>query len=86
MNDDKRRKGRSVIYSLAGIYLLYLAYGIFGGLSDLSGGEKTLLTVIMVLFAVLGVGMIAYSLRAVKRDRDRNRDQDQENGDSSGEQ
>ena len=37
MSDKAREKGRLAIYGMAGLYILYMAYSIFKGLSDSAG-------------------------------------------------
>lgn len=62
MNDRARNNGRLAIYGMAGFYLLYMAYNIFKGLGTSSGNEKILMIVFMILFVIIGGGMIAFSL------------------------
>lgn len=59
MNRDKRRV---VFYTMGGVYLLYLAWNMFRGLSD-AGSEKTLMLVFIVLFAIIGAGLVVWGLR-----------------------
>lgn len=54
-------KGRMAIYSLAGVYLLYLAYEMFRAISSSAGSEKVIMIVFSVLFAVIGAGAILWS-------------------------
>lgn len=63
MGDDRREKGRSAIYSLAGIYLIYLAYKIFNEVSQDPGDNGTAIRIAMVAFVVIGVGLIGFSLK-----------------------
>ncbi len=57
-----REKGSAAIYSMAGIYVLYMAYQIFQGLGTAEGSERVLMVVFMILFGVLGAGLIGLSL------------------------
>ncbi|MCD7957000.1 MAG: hypothetical protein LUG93_14885 [Lachnospiraceae bacterium] len=56
MDRDKLRKG---IYAIAGIYLLYTAWQLFGGMD---GAENTMLmTVFAILFAIMGAALVMWS-------------------------
>ena len=57
----KRDKTRVVVYTMGGIYLMYLAWNMFQGLSD-AGSEKTLVIVFIVLFSVIGAGLVVWGL------------------------
>jgi len=59
----RRDKARMAVYALGGVYLLFLAWELFQGLST-AGSEKPLMLVFIVLFALIGaaaVGMGVYS-------------------------
>lgn len=58
MNRDKTRVA---VYTMGGIYLLYLAWNMFRGLSD-AGSEKTLMIVFIILFALIGAGLVVWGL------------------------
>lgn len=58
LSDKARTKGRMAIYAMAGFYILYMAYSIFRGLPTSHGNEKILMIVFMILFAVVGAGMM----------------------------
>lgn len=58
LNDRARNKGRMAIYTMAGFYLAFMAYSMFKSLPTSSGGEKILMIVFMIFFAVVGVGMM----------------------------
>ena len=62
MSDKAREKGRLAIYGMAGLYILYMAYSIFKGLSDSAGSEQLVLFVAMIAFAVIGVVLIVFSV------------------------
>lgn len=66
MGDRAREKGRAAIYSMAGIYLLYLAYCMFRDRADSAGGEYTLIMAAMAAFVVIGIGLIGFSLKMLK--------------------
>lgn len=56
----KRDKARFAIYAMGGLYLLYLAWKMYGDLST-AGTEKTLMIVFIVLFALIGVVMAGWA-------------------------
>ena len=58
-----RDKTRTVLYTVAGIYLGYLAYGLSQDLGTVTGGEKLLVGAFMVVFAVAGVGLVVWGIR-----------------------
>lgn len=62
MSERAREKGRLAIYGMAGLYILYMAYSIFKGLSDSAGSEQLVLLVAMIAFTVIGIGLIVFSL------------------------
>ena len=53
MSEKVRNRGRMAIYSMAGFYLLYMAYKLSSGLPDSSGNTKILMIVFMVFFLSL---------------------------------
>ncbi len=67
MGEWSNSKKRSVFYGLAGIYLLYLAYELFGNLAEVSGMEYTFCIIFSVLFAVGGVGILFFALRLFQK-------------------
>ena len=83
MSDKAREKGRLAIYGMAGLYILYMAYSIFKGLSDSAGSEQLVLFVAMIAFAIIGVGLIVFSLvrgyKISKADYDREKNKKNEN-------
>lgn len=59
----RRDKARLAVYALGGVYLLFLAWELFQGLST-AGSEKPLMLVFIILFTLIGaaaVGMGIYS-------------------------
>lgn len=67
MGEWSTSKKRSVFYGLAGIYLLYLAYELFGNLAEVSGTEHTFCIIFSVLFAVGGVGILIFAARLFQK-------------------
>ncbi len=55
-------KARMAIYSLAGLYLLFLAYKLGSGISGTEGMATVLSIIFTVLFAIIGVGAIVFSV------------------------
>ena len=62
MSEKVRNRGRMAIYSMAGFYLLYMAYKLSSGLPDSSGNTKILMIVFMVFFALIGGIIGGYKL------------------------
>lgn len=58
MNNHAKNKGRMAIYTMAGFYLLYLAYSMLRDLNASSGNERTLMIVFLIFFVVVGAGMM----------------------------
>lgn len=63
-NEKWKNKARPAIYSMAGVYLMYLAYSMFQQIAVSTGGEQMLMIVFTILFAIIGLGMIIFGLRA----------------------
>lgn len=57
-----KENGRVVFYSLAGAYLVYLAFSMAGGLGDVTGAQKIVIIIAMVVFAVVGVGLVCWGI------------------------
>lgn len=51
-----RDKARMAIYAMAGIYLLILAYQMFGNL-ETAGDERVIMLVFIVIFVIVGGGL-----------------------------
>ena len=72
MNDRAKYKGRMAIYAMAGVYLLAQAYYMYKDIPTSSGTDKTLMSIFMVVFAVIGAGMVIMgvtkSYKAIKED------------------
>lgn len=74
-NQKNNKKGRSglpthmglVFRTVAGGYLLYLAYSIYSSADEIQGAEKIAFTGAIILFAVIGAVIIFSSLRAMQR-------------------
>ena len=58
MDQDTKKMTRTAIYVAAGGYLLYLAYQLFGRLSESTGLSYTVSLAAMVLFAAGGAGIM----------------------------
>ena len=58
MNDRAKYKGRMAIYAMAGVYLLAQAYYMYKDIPTSSGTDKILMSIFMVVFAVIGAGMV----------------------------
>lgn len=58
MNENARNKGRMAIYSMAGVYLLFMAYNLVKELPYSSGNQKTLSIVFIIFFGVVGAAMV----------------------------
>lgn len=76
MNKDK---SRAAIYATAGVYLLYLAYQIFGSRLDDGGSEYTLMLIFSIFFLIAGLGLIAFSIHVVRKMLDSVDDETTEN-------
>lgn len=63
MND----KARAAIYMMAGGYLLYMAYQVFGLRMDNGGNEYTLMLIFSIVFLVFGMGLIAFGIYMLKK-------------------
>lgn len=56
-----QNKGKAVFYAIAGGYLMYLAYQLFGSRMD-DGGKNYMLSLIFsIFFAVAGAGILIYT-------------------------
>lgn len=62
LSDAARNKGRMAIYAMAGVYILFMAYEIFDNLPYTSGNEKILMIVFLILFVIIGGGMVFMGL------------------------
>lgn len=63
MGDRAKNKGRMAIYTLAGFYLIYMSTRIFKGLPQSGGGEKIVLILAMVLFVLIGAGLMIWAIK-----------------------
>ena len=63
MDQDTKKMTRTAIYVSAGGYLLYLAYQLFGRLSESTGLSYTVSMAAMVLFAAGGAGIMIFGIR-----------------------
>lgn len=56
-----QNKGKAVFYAIAGGYLIYLAYQLFGSRMD-DGGKNYMLSLIFsIFFVVAGAGILIYT-------------------------
>ncbi len=62
MNQNMKSRGRSVIYAMAGFYLVYMAYQVFKNRADSSGGEYVAVMIGAAAFLVIGAGLIGFGL------------------------
>ena len=70
MGEWSNNRKRSVFYGLAGVYLLYLSYELFGNLSEMSGTEHTFCVLFTILFAVGGAGILFLAVRLFQKEDD----------------
>jgi len=56
-----KENGRFAIYVLAGIYILYLAFQMFEGLSA-ADSEKTIMIIFIVFFTVAGSALLGLGI------------------------
>lgn len=57
----RRDRARLAVYALGGVYLLFLAWELFQGLST-AGSEKPLMLVFIVLFTLIGVAAVGIGI------------------------
>lgn len=62
-----REKARASIYTMAGFYLLYLAYQMFSGRMDNGGDEYYLMMIFTVIFVMLGAGLMVFAAAMMKK-------------------
>ena len=76
MEDKKKsKKGRSglptqmglIFRTVAGAYLMYLAYSIYTGSDSIEGGEKIVFIAAIFIFVLIGAVIVFSSLRALQR-------------------
>lgn len=75
-------KGKAFFYVIAGGYLLYLAYKLFGVRMDNGGKDYALMMIFSVLFAIVGVAILVYTgimyVKMIKKDQEDPIEQNQE--------
>ena len=72
-NAEWKNKARPAIYSMAGIYLVYLSYKMFKEISVTSGSDQFTMIVFSILFALIGAGGILFGLLSgYKNSKDKN--------------
>lgn len=57
----RRDRARLAVYALGGVYLLFLAWELFQGLST-AGSEKPLMLVFIVLFTLIGAAAVGIGI------------------------
>lgn len=57
-----REKGRPAIYGLAAVYLLYLAYQMFGARMEHEGSDYMLMVIFCGIFVIIGIALLAFSV------------------------
>lgn len=62
-----REKGRAAIYGLAGFYVWYLAYQMFGARNDGGGNNYVLMLVFSLLFVLAGGAMLFLAYRMIRQ-------------------
>lgn len=62
MNQNMKNRGRSAIYIMAGVYLIYIAYQVFKNRADSAGGEFAAVMLGAAAFLIIGAGMIGFGL------------------------
>lgn len=60
MSERAKGKGRSVIYSMAGVYLFYLAYEIVKNRAESAGIQQVLLLLGAAAFVLIGAGLVGF--------------------------
>ena len=63
MND----KARAAVYAMAGVYMLYMAYQVFGARMDNGGSDLTLMLTFSVIFVIFGLGLIGFAIYMMKK-------------------
>jgi prolipoprotein diacylglyceryltransferase len=82
VGDAARTKGRMAIYSMAGVYLIYLAYCMFRDCMDSTGAEFIAVIVTMILFGIIGAGLIIFSMYKLNKIRKEEIEQSRKEEDS----
>lgn len=69
VNDNRLRNNRvrSGIYPMAGVFLLYQAYGLYNEISVTSGTEQILSIVFSIFFSIAGLIMILLGVSIMYR-------------------
>ena len=60
VSDAKGNQVRTMIYPMAGFYLIYQAYCMYQELSVTSGNQHTLMVASAIFFVIAGVGLIIF--------------------------
>ena len=57
-----REKGRAAVYTMAGVYLLVMAYNLWDKLPQSGASESLMMAVFAIVFVVAGLGMAGFGL------------------------
>lgn len=77
-SNEMGEKRRSVVYVMAAVYLLYMAYKIFGTRLDNGGENNILMLIFCAVFAIAGVVLLVFSFMIFIKNRSINREQNKE--------
>lgn len=66
-NEPWRKNVRVAIYTLAGVYLLTLAYDLFHAIETSKGNTQLIMIVATVLFTIIGIGMVIFGITVTYR-------------------
>lgn len=81
-NDRWKKNARTVLYAMAGFYLLTLAYNMFQAISSSKGNEQLIMIVFTILFTIIGLGMMIFGIasgyRQMKKKYDADKDEHRE--------
>lgn len=73
-----RDKGRAAIYTLAAVYLIYLAYEVFRARMANGGEDYIWMIVFSIFFAAIGIALLVFSIILIKQQSERNPRADKE--------
>ena len=75
---DAKMRVRASIYPLAGIYLIYNAWCMYGEISSTSGNQQILMIVFSILYAVIGVALILLGISLLSKATRKKKDEQEE--------
>ena len=80
-----REKGRAGVYFIAGLYLLYNAYQVFGFRNDNQGQDMMLMIIFSIIFLVAGLGLVIASFYIMKKVKEKEQElQKKQEGEQKG--